>query len=95
MRIGFVGAGKMGLALAKGVDQSRFQCSIAISDPSVEARSLFLSQLNHVKVMPGSFLSREDNGKDPGLGHIRVAWVSETEECIEAAHRLVEFAQEL
>ena len=52
MRIGFVGAGKMGLALAKGVDQSRFQCSIAISDPSVEARSLFLSQLNHVKVMP-------------------------------------------
>ena len=54
-----------------------------------------LMETHNVKVMPGSFLSRKDNGKDPGIGHIRVAWVSETKECIEAARRLVEFAQQI
>ena len=63
-----------------------------IDDQEFAAR---LMKTQNVKVMPGSFLSREDNGEDPGLGHIRVAWVSEKEECIEAAGRLVEFAREL
>ena len=63
-----------------------------IDDQQFAAR---LMETHNVKVMPGSFLSREDNGEDPGLNHIRVAWVSEKEECIEAARRLVEFAQGL
>ena len=63
-----------------------------IDDQDFAAR---LMETQNVKVMPGSFLSREDNGKDPGLDHIRVAWVSKTKECIEAARRLVEFAQQL
>ena len=63
-----------------------------IDDQQFAAR---LMETHNVKVMPGSFLSREDNGKDPGLDHIRVAWVSEKEECIEAARRLVEFARGL
>ena len=63
-----------------------------IDDQQFAAR---LMETHNVKVMPGSFLSREDNGEDPGLGHIRVAWVSEKEECIEAARRLVKFARGL
>ena len=63
-----------------------------IDDQQFAAR---LMETHNVKVMPGSFLSREDNGEDPGLDHIRVAWVSEKEECIEAAQRLVEFARGL
>ena len=63
-----------------------------IDDQQFAAR---LMETQNVKVMPGSFLSREDNGEDPGLDHIRVAWVSEKEECIEAAKRLVEFARGL
>ena len=52
MRIGFIGAGKMGLALAKGVQQSALECSIAISDPSEASRLLFCSELPHAEVMP-------------------------------------------
>ena len=63
-----------------------------IDDQQFAAR---LMETHNVKVMPSSFLSREDNGEDPGLDHIRVAWVSEKEECIEAARRLVEFARGL
>ena len=63
-----------------------------IDDQQFAAR---LMETHNVKVMPGSFLSREDKGEDPGLDHIRVAWVSEKEECIEAARRLVEFARGL
>ena len=63
-----------------------------IDDQQFAAR---LMETQNVKVMPGSFLSREDEGEDPGLDHIRVAWVSEKEECIEAARRLVEFARGL
>ena len=63
-----------------------------IDDQQFAAR---LMETHNVKVMPGSFLSRVDNGEDPGLDHIRVAWVSEKEECIEAARRLVEFARGL
>ena len=45
MKIGFIGAGKMGLALANGIVQSQPQHTILISDPSAEARELFLEQM--------------------------------------------------
>ena len=48
----------------------------------------------NVKVMPGSFLSREQNKKNPGANHVRVAWVSKITECREAANRLVEFSKQ-
>ncbi len=50
------------------------------------ARSLFEHQ--HVTVLPGSYLSREVDGHNPGTGHIRMALVATPEECIEAAERL-------
>ena len=49
-----------------------------------------MSQYN-VTVLPGSFLARKFNGKNPGEGRIRMALVADTKECLEAAHRIKEF----
>jgi N-succinyldiaminopimelate aminotransferase len=49
-----------------------------------------MSQYN-VTVLPGSYLAREFNGKNPGQGRIRMALVADTNECLEAAHRIKEF----
>jgi len=55
------------------------------------ARDL-LAQYN-VTVLPGSFLARESHGFNPGAGRIRMALVAETQECMQAAQRIVEFVQ--
>ncbi len=49
-------------------------------------RELFATQ--HVTVVPGSYLSREVEGINPGAGRIRMALVAPLEECIEAAQRI-------
>ncbi|NEV00338.1 aminotransferase class I/II-fold pyridoxal phosphate-dependent enzyme [Bradyrhizobium uaiense] len=44
-----------------------------------------------VRVIPGSYLAREQNdGSNPGAGYIRLALVSDSESTAEAMHRLVE-----
>lgn len=60
-------------------------------DDQAFARDL-LSQYN-VTVLPGSFLARESQGFNPGAGRIRMALVAETQECLQAAKRIVEFVQ--
>jgi len=50
------------------------------------ARDLFEQQ--HVTVLPGSYLSREIDGLNPGAGHVRMALVATPEECIQAAKRI-------
>ena len=50
------------------------------------ARGLYEQQ--NVTVLPGSFLSRETGGKNPGENRIRMALVAPVEECIEAAGRI-------
>jgi N-succinyldiaminopimelate aminotransferase len=57
------------------------------------ARRLYQEQ--HVTVLPGSFLARESNGVNPGTNYVRMALVAETDECLEAARRIVEFARKL
>ena len=47
----------------------------------------------NVTVLPGSYLAREAQGSNPGAGRIRMALVAETEECVEAAERIVRFVQ--
>jgi len=47
----------------------------------------------HVTVLPGSYLARTAEGRNPGKGRIRMALVAETEECVEAAQRIVEFVK--
>ena len=58
----------------------------------------FVRRLHHeynVLVLPGSFLGREVNGKNPGANHVRIALVAPLEECVEAADRIVRFARTL
>ncbi len=57
------------------------------------ARRLYAAQ--HVTVLPGSFLARESGGLNPGHRRVRMALVAETDECLEAARRIVEFAKTL
>ena len=53
-----------------------------------------LAQYN-VAVLPGSLLAREVDGVNPGAGRIRLALVSEASDCLEAAQRIVAFAEML
>lgn len=46
----------------------------------------------NITVLPGSFISREAAGINPGAGHIRVAWVAGLDDCMEAATRLAHWA---
>ena len=52
-----------------------------------------LLALYNVTVLPGSYLAREAHGSNPGAQRIRMALVAETEECVEAALRIVQFVQ--
>ena len=53
-----------------------------------------LLQATGVTVLPGSYLARVVNGKNPGQGRIRMALVAETAECLEAAHRIASFCRQ-
>ena len=61
------------------------------TDDAQFTRELFAQQ--HVTVVPGSYLSREVNGLNPGAGRIRMALVAPLAECIEAAERIRRFIQ--
>lgn len=50
------------------------------------ARRLFAEQ--NLTVLPGSYLSREAHGINPGQNHIRLALVAPLAECVEAATRI-------
>lgn len=56
-------------------------------------RELFAQQ--HVTVLPGSYLSREAHGINPGRNRVRIALVAEMDECVEAARRLRKFVESL
>ena len=58
-------------------------------DDTEFAKQLFAQQ--NITVLPGSYLSREANGVNPGSGHVRMALVAPLEECITAAKRIREF----
>lgn len=58
-------------------------------DDTTFTRDLFASE--HVTVVPGSYLSREVNGVNPGAGRVRMALVAPLAECIEAAERIARF----
>ena len=53
------------------------------------ARELYAAE--NVTVLPGSYIGRTANGLNPGQGRVRMALVAETEECLEAAHRIACF----
>ncbi|WP_028489411.1 succinyldiaminopimelate transaminase [Thiothrix lacustris] len=55
-------------------------------DDTLFTRELFARA--HVNVVPGSYLSREVNGLNPGANRVRLALVAPLDECIEAAGRI-------
>ncbi|WP_017906279.1 succinyldiaminopimelate transaminase [Pseudomonas asplenii] len=54
-------------------------------------RDLFAEE--HVTVVPGSYLSREVDGVNPGAGRVRMALVAPLAECVEAAQRIRAFIE--
>lgn len=62
-------------------------------DDTEFARGLFAQQ--NVTVLPGSFLSREAHGGNPGRNHVRMALVAPLDECVTAAKRIRTFIETL
>lgn len=62
-------------------------------DDETFARDLYA--LQNVTVLPGSYLSREHDGINPGKNHVRLALVAPLDECIIAAERIKEYIQTL
>jgi N-succinyldiaminopimelate aminotransferase len=58
-------------------------------DDETFTRELFARE--YVTVVPGSYLSREVDGFNPGAGRIRMALVAPLAECVEAAQRIRRF----
>ena len=61
-----------------------------------DSDTIFASKLytsENIKVLPGSFLSRDINDINPGENRIRIALVAEVEECEEAANRIKSFIE--
>lgn len=57
------------------------------------AQGLYAQQ--NVTVLPGSYLSRESDGINPGKNHVRLALVAPLDECITAAKRIKKYIQTL
>jgi N-succinyldiaminopimelate aminotransferase len=62
-------------------------------DDAQFARGLFAA--THVTVLPGSYLSRERNGENPGAGYVRIALVAEHAEVMQAAQRIAQYVGQL
>ncbi|MBL0143148.1 MAG: succinyldiaminopimelate transaminase [Betaproteobacteria bacterium] len=78
------------LALAR--PEAAFYYWVAVpGDDETFARDLYASA--NVTVLPGSYLSREAHGTNPGRGHVRIALVSTVAEAAEAGRRIAEFAR--
>ncbi len=58
-------------------------------DDEIFTRDIYAQK--NLKVVPGSYLARSVNGKNPGDQRIRLALVATVEECIEAANRIAAF----
>jgi len=58
-------------------------------DDEVFTREIFKQE--NLNVVPGSYLSREVDGVNPGRNRIRMALVAELDECIEATNRIANF----
>ncbi len=62
-------------------------------DDTQFAKQLFTDY--NVTVLPGSYLSRDAHGTNPGHNYLRLALVAPLDECVEGAQRIVEFCQRL
>ena len=60
-------------------------------DDEAFARDLFTQA--HIMVLPGSYLSRDAHGTNPGRGFVRIALVSTVEDAIESGKRIAQFVR--
>jgi len=60
-----------------------------LADDTEFTRRLFAEE--NVTVLPGSYLSRDSGGINPGQGYVRIALVAPLDECVKAARRIKEF----
>ena len=78
------------------VDQPAAAFYLWLSTPTSDetfAQRLFETQ--NVTALPGRYLSRSTADGDPGAGRIRISLVASASECVEAAHRIVSFCQQM
>jgi len=61
-----------------------------VGDDEAYARGLHSEQ--NVTVLPGSYLARTIDGRNPGQGRVRISLVASLDDCIEAAHRIVRYS---
>jgi len=80
--------------LGTGMPDASFYLWAKTSIPDTDFARGLLEHYN-VVVLPGSFLAREVNGVNPGANFIRIALVASLDECLEAASRIRQFAQQL
>ncbi len=59
---------------------------LPVDDDEAFAKRLYAEQ--NITVLPGRYLSREANGTNPGMNHVRMALVADLENCIDAVERL-------
>ena len=58
-----------------------------------EALTCNLAREQNIEVLPGRYLARAGtSGINPGVGHLRIAWVAEEADCVTATQRLLAFA---
>jgi N-succinyldiaminopimelate aminotransferase len=62
-------------------------------DDQTFTRELYARE--NVLALPGSYLSRDAQGTNPGRKHVRLALVAPLEECVEAARRIRGFVESL
>lgn len=60
-------------------------------DDTLFTRELYARE--HVRILPGRYLSRPAAGGDPGAGYVRIALVAPVEDCVEAAQRIAALAR--
>ncbi|AWD32352.1 LL-diaminopimelate aminotransferase [Candidatus Kinetoplastibacterium sorsogonicusi] len=80
--------------LNKAIDINKPEASFYLWIKTPISDEIFAKELYkqyNVKVIPGSFLSRDFNGINPGKNYIRIALVDTIEDCVEAANRMVSF----
>jgi N-succinyldiaminopimelate aminotransferase len=65
---------------------------VDISDEDF-ARGLYAGE--NVTVLPGSYLSRDAQGINPGSHHVRMALVAPLDECVDAAQRVQRYCEQI
>jgi len=78
-------------ALAVEAPAGAFYLWPEVGDDEAFARGLFERQ--HVTVLPGSYLSRDTAGGNPGRGRVRISLVANLADSVEAARRIVAFVR--